>query len=115
ARDAGDYAAERDQLLAALELDERLAEMVPDAPGHRKRLAWTHVVLARSLARLGNTEAALAHLDSAAELLKRLLLDHPGNPEYRRHRAFELGMRVQVQEWAGRRTEALDATRQPMA
>jgi serine/threonine protein kinase/WD40 repeat protein/tetratricopeptide (TPR) repeat protein len=111
ARDAGDYAAERDHLGAALDLERRLAETVPDAPGHRKRLAWTHVVLARALARAGNTEAAVAHLDSAAELLKRLLLDDPGNPEYRRHRAHELAIRVQVLEWAGRRAEAVAAAR----
>src|SRR5581483_6685748 len=53
ARDAGDHTAERDHLSAALNLDERLAELVPDAPGHRKRLAWTHGALARALARLG--------------------------------------------------------------
>ncbi len=115
ARDAGDHAAQRDQLLAALELDRRLAEAVPDTPGHRKRLAWTHVTLARPLARLGNARAALAHLDSAAELYKRLTLDDPGNPEYRRHRAYELSMREFVLEGAGRRAEAVDAARQEVA
>jgi serine/threonine protein kinase/WD40 repeat protein/tetratricopeptide (TPR) repeat protein len=115
ARDAGDYAAERDHLTEALNLDGRLAEMVPDAPGHRKRVAWTHTTLARALARLGNTEAALAHLASAAELLSRLTLGDPGNPELRRQRAYELGMRAQVLEWAGRWAEAVDACRQAVA
>jgi WD40 repeat protein/serine/threonine protein kinase/tetratricopeptide (TPR) repeat protein len=115
ARDAGDHAAERDQLLAALALDRRLAETVPDAPGHRKRLAATHTALARPLARLRDTEAALAHLDSAAELLDRLTLDDPGNPEYRRHRAYELGIRKEVLAWAGRHAEAVDAARQAVA
>jgi serine/threonine protein kinase/WD40 repeat protein/tetratricopeptide (TPR) repeat protein len=115
ARDAGDYAAERDHLLAALDVDKRLAETVPDAPGHRKRIARTHCALARALARLGNTEAALSRLDAAAEVVKRLTLEDPGNPEYRRHRAYGLGERAQVLEWAGRRAEALDATRQAMA
>jgi WD40 repeat protein/tetratricopeptide (TPR) repeat protein len=115
ARDAGDYAAERDQLLTALELDSRLAEIVPDAPSHRMRAAWTHTALARPLARLGNTPAALAHLDSAAELYTRLILDNPGNPDYRRHRAYELGLRGQVLGRAGRRVEAVDAARQAMA
>src|SRR5262249_44357721 len=39
AREAGDNATERDQLLAALEMDQRLAETVPDAPDHRWRVA----------------------------------------------------------------------------
>jgi serine/threonine protein kinase/WD40 repeat protein/tetratricopeptide (TPR) repeat protein len=115
ARDAGDYAAERDHLAAALDLDRRLAETVPDAPGHRMRLAWTHTLLARALARLRNTAAALAHLESAAGLLKRLTLDDPGNPEYRRHRALELGVRKEVLGWAGRHAEAVDAARQAVA
>jgi serine/threonine protein kinase/WD40 repeat protein/tetratricopeptide (TPR) repeat protein len=115
ARDAGDHAAERDHLVAALDLDRRLAETVPDAPGHRKRLAWTHSALARPLARLGNTEAALSHLDSAAELLRRLTLGDPGNPEYRRHRANGLAGRAQVLEWAGRRAEAVASARQAVA
>jgi tetratricopeptide (TPR) repeat protein len=115
ARDAGDHAAERDQLLTALESDRRLAETVPDAPGHRKRVAWTHATVALPLARLGNTQAALAHLDSAAELYHRLALDDPGNPEYRRHRAYELSLRGLVLERAGRRAEAVDAARQEMA
>jgi WD40 repeat protein/tetratricopeptide (TPR) repeat protein len=115
ARDAGDHATQRDQLLTALELDKRLAEAVPDAPGHRKRLAWTHTTLARPLARLGNTRAALAHLDSAAELYNRLARDDPGNPEYRRHGAYELSTRVLVLEWAGRQAEAVDVARQALA
>jgi serine/threonine protein kinase/WD40 repeat protein/tetratricopeptide (TPR) repeat protein len=115
ARDEGDYAAEREHLVAALNLDEKLAEAVPDAPGHRKRLAWTHDSLARTLGRLGDTAAALAHLDAAVELLKRLTLDDPANPEYRRYRAKGLEGRGQVLERAGRRTEALDATRQAVA
>jgi WD40 repeat protein/tetratricopeptide (TPR) repeat protein len=112
ARDAGDYAAERDQLLAGLEREKRLAETVPDAPAHRKRVAWTHATLACPLARLGQTKAALAHLEMAAELLNRLTLDDPGCREYRRHCAYELGMRAQVLEWAGKRDEAIDAARQ---
>jgi serine/threonine protein kinase/WD40 repeat protein/tetratricopeptide (TPR) repeat protein len=115
AQDVGDHAAECDQLLVALERYERLAETVPDVPGHRQRVAWTHTTLARPLARLGNTEAALAHLDSAARLLKRLTLDHPGNPEYRRCRAYELGMRRYVLGWAGRHAETVDAARQAVA
>jgi tetratricopeptide (TPR) repeat protein len=115
ARDAGDYAAERDQLLAALELDKRMAETVPDAPGHRKRLAWTHAALARALGRRGDTVAALSHLDAAAELLKRLALDDPANPEYRRLRAYGLSTRSVVLKLAGRRAEAIDAARQDMA
>jgi serine/threonine protein kinase/WD40 repeat protein/tetratricopeptide (TPR) repeat protein len=115
ARDAGDHAAQRDRLLAALGLDKRLAETAPDAPGHRQRLAWTHTTLARSLARLGKTAAALAHLDSAARLLNRLTRDDPGNPEYRRNRAYELGMRRLVLEWAGRPAEAVAAARRAVA
>jgi tetratricopeptide (TPR) repeat protein len=115
ARGAGDYAAERDQLLAALELDKRSAEAGPDAPGRRNRLASTHTALAVPLARLGNTEAALAHLDAAAELVKRLTLDDPGNPEYRRRRAHELGVRKDVLGWAGRHAEAVEAARQTVA
>jgi serine/threonine protein kinase/WD40 repeat protein/tetratricopeptide (TPR) repeat protein len=115
ARNAGDYAAERDQLVAAIDADRRLTEAVPDTPGHRRRLAWTHGALARALARLGDTEAALSHLDSAVELLKRLMLDDdPGNPEYRRHHANTLATRAQVLEWARRRAEAVDAARQAM-
>jgi serine/threonine protein kinase/WD40 repeat protein len=115
ARDAGDDAAEREQLVAALNLDERLAEALPEVAGHRKRLAWTHAALARALGRLGDTAAALAQLDAAAELLQRLALDDPANPEYRRYRAYGLGIRSQVLKWAGRRAEAIDATRQAMA
>jgi tetratricopeptide (TPR) repeat protein len=115
ARDAGDYAAEREHLVAALSLDERLAEAVPDVAGHRMRLAWTHGTLALALGRLGDTPAALSHLESATRLLTRLMLDAPGNPEYRRHRAKVLAGREQVLEWAGRRAEALDVTRQAMA
>jgi serine/threonine protein kinase/WD40 repeat protein/tetratricopeptide (TPR) repeat protein len=115
AQDAGDHAANRDQLLAALELDKRLAKTMPDAPGFRRRVAWTHTALARPLARLGNTRDALAHLESAAGLLNRLTLDDPGNPEYRRHRAYELDMRGLVLEWAGRWAEAVAATRQAVA
>jgi serine/threonine protein kinase/WD40 repeat protein len=115
AQHAGDYAGERDLLLAALELDKRLTETVPDVPGHRKRLAWTHASLARPLACLGNTKAALAHLESAAELFKRLTLEDPRNPDYRRYRAYELGMRGQVLEWAGLRAKAIDAARRAAA
>jgi serine/threonine protein kinase/WD40 repeat protein len=115
ARDAGDDAAERDHLLAALELDKRSVETAPDAPAHRKRLAFDHATLARPLARLGKTEDALTHLESAAKLLKQLTLDDPGNPEYRRHRAYELDMRGRVLEWAGRWAEAVAATGQAVA
>jgi tetratricopeptide (TPR) repeat protein len=115
AQDAGDHAAQRDQLLTALELYKRLAETVPDVPGHRQRVAWTHITLARPLAHLRDTEAALAHLDSAGELLKRLTVDDPGNPEYRRCRAYELGMRRYVLGWARRLAEAVDAARQAVA
>jgi serine/threonine protein kinase/WD40 repeat protein/tetratricopeptide (TPR) repeat protein len=115
ARDVGDHAALRDRLRAALELDKRLAEIAPDAPGHRQRLAWTHATLAHSLARLGNTKAALAHLDAAARLLQRLTRDGPGNPEYRRNRAYELGMRRLVLELAGRRAEAVAAAHRAAA
>src|SRR5439155_26415682 len=97
-----------------LDWDRRLAETVPDALGHRKRLAGTHTALARSLARLGDTAAALAHLKSAAEVLDRLTLDDPGNPEYRRHHAKGLAERAEVLKWAGRRAEAVDAARQAM-
>jgi serine/threonine protein kinase/WD40 repeat protein/tetratricopeptide (TPR) repeat protein len=115
AQDAGDHAAERDQLLAALELYQRLAETVPDVPGHRQRVAWTHTTLARPLARLGNTRDALAHLDAAAKLLNRLTLDDPGNAQYRRNRAYEEGMRRFVLDLAGRRAEAIEAARQAVA
>jgi tetratricopeptide (TPR) repeat protein len=115
ARDAGDDAAEREHLLAALQLDERLAEAVPDAAGHRMRLAWTHAALARALGRLGDTAAALAHLDAAAELLQRLALDDPANPEYRRLRAYGLSTQSVVLKFAGRRAESIDAARQDMA
>src|SRR5262245_37681122 len=115
ARDAGDHAAERDHLVAALDVNKRLAEIVPDAPGHRKRLAGAHGALALALARLGDTAAALSHLEAQAELLRRLLLDDPGNPEYRRQRANGLAGRGQVLEGAGRRAEALDAYRQALA
>jgi serine/threonine protein kinase/WD40 repeat protein/tetratricopeptide (TPR) repeat protein len=114
-RDAGDHAAERDHLVEALKLDERLAETVRDAAGHRKRLAWTHGALARALARLGDTAAALSHLEAEAELLRRLTLDDPGNPVYRRLRADGLYGRAQVLDWAGRRAEAVEAARQAVA
>jgi serine/threonine protein kinase/WD40 repeat protein len=115
ARKAGDHAAQRDRLRVALELDKRLAETAPDAPGHRQRLAWTYTTLARSLARLGEKKAALAHLDAAARLLNRLTRDDPGNPEYRRNRAYELGVRRLVLELAGRPAEAVAAARRAVA
>jgi WD40 repeat protein/tetratricopeptide (TPR) repeat protein len=114
-RDGDDDAAQRDQLLAALELDRRAAETAPDVPAHRMRVAFDHTTLARPLARLGKTKAALEHLDSAAKLYKRLTLDDPGNPEYRRHHAYELSMRALVLEGVGRRAEAVDAARQEVA
>jgi serine/threonine protein kinase/WD40 repeat protein/tetratricopeptide (TPR) repeat protein len=115
ARDVGDYAAERDHLAEAVNLDERLAEAVPDAAGHRKRLAWSHGALARALGRLGDTTAALAHLEAEAGLLRRLALDDPGNPEYRRLQASCLTGRSQVLDGAGRREEALECARQAVA
>jgi tetratricopeptide (TPR) repeat protein len=115
ARDAGDYAAERDHLIAALNLGERLAEAVPDAAGHRERLAWTHAALARALARLGDTAAALSHLDVEADLLKRLSTDEPGYPDYRRLRAQGLTARSEILDRAGRRGEAVDIARQAVA
>jgi serine/threonine protein kinase/WD40 repeat protein/tetratricopeptide (TPR) repeat protein len=115
ARDAGDHAAERDHLAAALDLDGRLAEAVPDAPGHRKRLAWTHGALALALSRLGDTRSALVHLEAEVGLLRRLALDDPGNAEYRRLSASVLTGRGQVLDRAGRRAEAVEAARQAVA
>jgi serine/threonine protein kinase/WD40 repeat protein/tetratricopeptide (TPR) repeat protein len=115
ARDAGDHAAERDHLIAALNLDERLAEIVPDAPGHRKRLAWTHGALARALARLGDTGGALRHLETEARLLERLLAEDPGSPEYRRLLAAQRTGRSKVLDQAGRRAEAANDARHALA
>jgi serine/threonine protein kinase/WD40 repeat protein len=115
ARDAGDHAAERDQFATALGLDERLAEAVPGAPGHRRRLAWTHGALARALAALGDTGTALSHLEVEAGLLKQLTLDDPGNPDYRRLGAAALTGRSRVLDRVGRLTEAVEAARQAVA
>jgi serine/threonine protein kinase/WD40 repeat protein/tetratricopeptide (TPR) repeat protein len=115
AREAGDRAGERDQLIAALHLDERLAEAVPDAAGHRKRLAGTHGALALVLARLGDSGAALSHLDAEAALVARLTLDDPGNPLYRRLCANGLTGRSRVLDLAGRRAESAAVARQAVA
>jgi WD40 repeat protein/tetratricopeptide (TPR) repeat protein len=115
ARDAGDHAAERDHLVTALNLDQRLAEAVPEAAGHRKRLAWTHDALARVLARLGDTGGALSHWEAGVGLLSQLTLDDPGNPVYRRLRAGSLTGRSQILDLAGRRAEAVAAARQAVA
>jgi serine/threonine protein kinase/WD40 repeat protein/tetratricopeptide (TPR) repeat protein len=115
ARDAGDHAAERDHMIAALNLDERLAEMVPDAPGHRKRLAWTHGAVARALTRLGHTADALQHLAVEERLLERLLAEDPGNPEYRRLLATQWTDRSRALDQAGRFAEAVDDARHALA
>jgi WD40 repeat protein/tetratricopeptide (TPR) repeat protein len=114
ARDAGDHAAARDHLIAARKLDERLADLAP-APGHRKRLAWTHGALARELARLGDTAGALLHLETEAGLLERLLAEAPGNPEYRRLFAAQRTGRSKILDQAGRFAEALDEARHALA
>jgi WD40 repeat protein/tetratricopeptide (TPR) repeat protein len=111
ARQVGDYATERAQLLTALNRDERLAELLPDATGHRKRLAWTHGALARALSQLGDSGAALKHLETEAALLERLLADEPGNPLYRRLLASRLTSRSQVLDRAGQLAEAVDEAR----
>jgi WD40 repeat protein len=115
AREAGDVDEEQDELAVALKLGERLAEAVPEAGGHRQRLAWAHRALARALARLGNTAAALSHLDADGELVRRLSLEDPGNRDYRRLIALGLTVRAEVLDRAGRKTEAADAARQAMA
>jgi serine/threonine protein kinase/WD40 repeat protein/tetratricopeptide (TPR) repeat protein len=115
ARDAGDHAAERDHLLAALTLDERLAEVVPDAPGHRKRLATTHGTLGRALARLGDIDGALRHLDLESTVLQQLLAEYPGNTEYRRLLANQRTSRSKVSDQAGRFAEAVDDARRAVA
>jgi serine/threonine protein kinase/WD40 repeat protein/tetratricopeptide (TPR) repeat protein len=115
ARDAGDQTAERNHLIAALNLDEQLAKIMPDAPGHRKRLAWTHGALARALARLGDTAAALRHLETEARLLDRFLADDPGNPQYRRLLATQRTDRSKVLGQAGRFAEAVDDARRALA
>jgi tetratricopeptide (TPR) repeat protein len=111
AREAGDHAAERDHIMAALSLDARLAEAVPDAAGHRKRLAWTH----GALAQLSDLGAAQPHLEAEAGLLRRLTLADPGNPVYRRLRAGSLTGRSRVLDRAGRWAEAVTAARQAVA
>jgi tetratricopeptide (TPR) repeat protein len=108
ARDAGDHPAERDHLLTALNLDERLAETVPDAPGHRKRLAWTHGALAGALARLGGTAGALRHLETEARILEQLRAEDPKNPVYRRLLAARWTDRSRVLDRAGRFAEAVN-------
>jgi WD40 repeat protein len=115
AHDARDLAAERDQLAAALCWNERLAEAVPDARGHRQRLARTHGALARTLGRIGDTATALSHLDVEAELLRRLTFEDPGNPDYHRLRGQGLTTRAEVLDRARRWTEAVDAARGAVA
>jgi WD40 repeat protein len=115
ARDAGDLAGERDHLVTALKLDERLVEAAPDTASQRNRLSWTHGALAHVLGQLGETGLALTHLDTADGLLKRLTLDDPGNPEYRRLRASHLATQSRVLERGGRKTEAIEAARQAAA
>jgi serine/threonine protein kinase/WD40 repeat protein len=115
AGDAGDHATARDHLRAALKLDEELAELVPDAAGHRKRLAWTHGALARAVARLGDTTAALRHLEAEAKLLERLLGEEPGNPQYRRLLAAQRTDRSKILDQAGRFAEAVDDAQQALA
>ena len=115
ARLAGDASAERDHLTAALELAERLAQAEPEAYGHRERLAWIHVALARVLSRLGDAAGALAHLDTEAELLKRLALADPQSADYRRLRGQALTARADILDRTGRRSEALQTARQAMS
>jgi len=115
ARNAGDHAAVRDHLKAALSLDERLAEILPDAPGHRKRQAGTYGALARAQAQLGDTSEALRDLEAEARLLEQLLTEDPGNPAYRRLVASQRTDRSRVFDQAGRFEEALDNARQALA
>jgi WD40 repeat protein/tetratricopeptide (TPR) repeat protein len=115
ARDIGDSTAERDHLIRALNLDEQLAESVPDAPDHRKRLSWTHGALGRALARLGKTDSALQHLDLESTLLQQLLVEQPGNVEYRRLVAAERTGRSKVLDQAGRFEEAVSCARSAVA
>jgi serine/threonine protein kinase/WD40 repeat protein/tetratricopeptide (TPR) repeat protein len=115
ARDAGDHAAERDSLMAALDRDRRLAEAVPDAAGHRRRLAGTHGALARALTRLGDTEGALRHLGDEAGLLERLLADDPRNPDYRRLLASHFTDRSRALDRAGQKGKAVDDARHALA
>ena len=115
ARDAGDHAAERVHLVTALNLYERLAETVPNAPGHRKRLARTHGALGRALARLGDIDSALRHLDLEAKLLQQLLVEHRGNVEYRRLLASQRTGRSKVLDQAKRMAEAVADARRAVA
>src|SRR5262245_36263957 len=59
--------------------------------------------------------AALSHLEAEAGLLKRLTLDDPGNPVYRRLSASGLTGRSQVLDRAGRMAESVEAARQAVA
>jgi serine/threonine protein kinase/WD40 repeat protein len=115
AGDAGDPSAERDHLVATLNLDEQLAEVVPDAPGHRKRLAWTHGALGRALARLGKIDSALQHIDRESALLLQLLVEHPGNAEYRRLLAAQRTGRSKALGQAGKFEEAVSDARRAVA
>jgi serine/threonine protein kinase/WD40 repeat protein/tetratricopeptide (TPR) repeat protein len=115
ARQAGNHAAQRDHLLTAMNLDERLAEIVPEAAGHLRRLAGTHNTLAGALAQLGDTRGALRHADVGAGMLNRLLAGNPGNPQYRRLLAGGLTCRSRVLDRAGRLAEAVDDARRAVA
>jgi serine/threonine protein kinase/WD40 repeat protein len=115
ARLAGDAKAECAHLTAALGGAERLVQAAPEAAGHRERIAWIRVVMARALNRLGDITGALAQLDLEADVLKRLALDDPGNADYRRMRGQALTARAEFLDRAGRRSEALDAARQAVA
>jgi serine/threonine protein kinase/WD40 repeat protein len=114
-REAGDSAAERDHLIAVLSLTERLVQLVPDAPAHRRRAAWTHGALARALDRLGDTPAALQHFEAEAKLVEGLLAEASGNPVYRRLRASQRAGRSNALDHAGRFAEALDDARRALA
>jgi tetratricopeptide (TPR) repeat protein len=115
ARDAGDFAAEREHLSAALDRDARLAGALPDVAGHRKRLAWTHGALARALGRLGDTAGALGHLETEAGLLERLAADNPGDPVYRRLLAAHFTERSRIFDQAGQLARAVDDARRAVA
>jgi serine/threonine protein kinase/WD40 repeat protein len=114
ARDAGDSAAQREHLIATMNLDEQLAEMAPDAPGHRQRLASIHLSLARVVAGFGKTADALEHLEAAAKLLERLVAEDPANAECRRLLASQRTGRSRALDQAGRFAEAVDDARKAL-
>src|SRR5262249_50192555 len=98
-----------------LNLDERLAEILPDAPGHRKRQAGTHGAIASALAQLGDTAGALRHLETEAKLLEQLLAERPGNLVYRRLVAGQRTRLAKVSAQTGPFAEALDNARHAWA